>query len=116
MRHNYRTACFQLLGFDILLDDQLRPFVIEVNHSPSFHTDSSLDLEVKEQVLRDTFLLCNLTNSIRGKIQKEERLEAQRRLTKRIGEKMGSRVWSEGKKSQQWTWEKGHMGRYTHFL
>ncbi|KAL1454286.1 hypothetical protein WDU94_010558 [Cyamophila willieti] len=111
-RHNYRSACFQLLGFDILLDEQLRPYVIEVNHSPSFHTDTELDLEVKEQVLRDTFLLCNLGESIRDKIQREEKIEAQRRLTKRTGEMMESRIWSEVKKSKQWAWEREHSGRY----
>ncbi|KAL1451170.1 hypothetical protein WDU94_003457 [Cyamophila willieti] len=111
-RHNYRSACFQILGFDILLDDQLRPYVIEVNHSPSFHTDTKLDLEVKEQVLRDTFLVCNLGQSIRSKIHKEERVEAQARLTKRIGEMSESRIWSEDKKTKQWLWEREHMGRY----
>ena len=33
----------QLLGFDILLTDRLRAVLLEVNHMPSFRTDSVLD-------------------------------------------------------------------------
>ena len=39
--------CFEILGFDIFLDDQLKPWILEVNHAPSFSTDSPLDFKVK---------------------------------------------------------------------
>jgi hypothetical protein len=48
------SACFELLGFDVLLDHTLKPFLLEVNHSPSFTCDSPLDLDVKSRVLRGT--------------------------------------------------------------
>jgi hypothetical protein len=38
----------------VLLDDTLKPTLIEVNHSPSFGTDSALDKKIKEGLLRDT--------------------------------------------------------------
>jgi len=47
--------CFEVLGFDIMLDEQLKPLLIEVNHAPSFNTDSKLDYEIKKNVLEDTF-------------------------------------------------------------
>ena len=36
-------GCFELLGFDVMIDHKLRPFLIEVNHSPSFTCDSPLE-------------------------------------------------------------------------
>lgn len=53
-------ACFEVLGFDIMLDQQLNPWLIEVNHSPSLHTDSALDKEVKEAVLVDSLTLAKV--------------------------------------------------------
>jgi tubulin polyglutamylase TTLL6/13 len=34
---------FHVLGFDIMLDNKCKPYLLEVNHSPSFSTDSPLD-------------------------------------------------------------------------
>ena len=48
------SGCFELLGFDIMFDHKMRPFLLEVNHSPSFTCDSPLDASVKSAVLRGT--------------------------------------------------------------
>ena len=49
--------CFELLGYDFLIDSKGRPWLLEVNHSPSFHTDSDLDVEVKDALIADTLRL-----------------------------------------------------------
>lgn len=36
--------CFEILGFDILVDEKLNPWLIEVNHTPSFTCGSPLDM------------------------------------------------------------------------
>ena len=53
--------CFEILGFDILIDNKLRPFVLEVNHASSYGTDSPLDKKVKLDLMRDTFTMLNLS-------------------------------------------------------
>ena len=53
----YRTNCFEVLGFDILLDDTLRPWLLEVNLSPSLNTDSPLDLKIKGAMIADMFTM-----------------------------------------------------------
>lgn len=42
-----RYTCYELFGFDVLLDANLKPWLLEVNISPSLHSTSSLDLSVK---------------------------------------------------------------------
>eukprot|EP01062_Namystynia_karyoxenos_P001234 TRINITY_DN10421_c0_g2_i2.p1 TRINITY_DN10421_c0_g2~~TRINITY_DN10421_c0_g2_i2.p1 ORF type:complete len:1013 (+),score=297.14 TRINITY_DN10421_c0_g2_i2:79-3039(+) len=43
--------CFHVLGFDVMLDDQLKPWILEVNAGPSLECDSPLDFKVKEAVV-----------------------------------------------------------------
>ncbi|XP_043911267.1 tubulin polyglutamylase TTLL6 [Protopterus annectens] len=89
LKHNYSTcfpnhvtgsACFEILGFDILLDRKLKPWILEVNHSPSFTTDSKLDREVKDSLLYDTLVLINLGACDRKKFMEEEKRRAKERL------------------------------------
>jgi tubulin polyglutamylase TTLL6/13 len=53
--------CCEVLGFDIMLDYKLKPWIIEVNHTPSFMTDTPLDHKIKYNVINDTIRLFNLT-------------------------------------------------------
>ena len=52
--------CFEVLGFDILIDEEFKPWLLEINHSPSFCTDSPLDYIIKKSLILDTLLLLNL--------------------------------------------------------
>ena len=53
--------CFEILGFDIILNSKGLPILLEVNHAPSFNGDTPLDQRVKRQVLADTFKILNVT-------------------------------------------------------
>lgn len=52
----YRYSSYELFGFDVLLDEKLRPWLLEVNISPSLHSSGSLDYKVKGP------LMANLLN------------------------------------------------------
>ena len=62
--------CFEILGFDIFLDVDLKPWIIEVNHSPSFTTDSPPDFKIKKSLITDTIGLLNLSISDKQKFIK----------------------------------------------
>ena len=54
------SMIFEILGFDVLLDYKCRPWLLEVNSSPSFTTDTPLDRKIKRNLISDTFKLLNL--------------------------------------------------------
>lgn len=53
--------CFELLGFDVILDSGLNPILLEVNMAPSFATDSPLDYSIKRNLFVDTFSMLGLS-------------------------------------------------------
>jgi tubulin polyglutamylase TTLL6/13 len=53
--------CFELLGFDVILTADMKPMLLEVNHAPSFNTDSTLDYEIKKALFVDMFRLLDMS-------------------------------------------------------
>ncbi|XP_076641842.1 tubulin polyglutamylase TTLL13-like isoform X2 [Halictus rubicundus] len=134
LKHSYHTcfpthdktyACFELLGFDVLLDWKLKPYLLEVNHSPSFHTDAQIDKDIKEGLLMDTFAMLNLQQCDKKKIIEEDRRRVRDRLLQGITCKESSvndstMVASSAKLDKQeedylerqFQWEDEHMGNF----
>lgn len=52
--------CFEILGFDIMLDHKLTPYLLEINYTPSFTADTPLDRHIKKSLIADTFSLLNV--------------------------------------------------------
>jgi len=46
-----RNSCFELLGFDVMIDSACKPWLLEVNTSPSLACDTPLDAAIKSQVM-----------------------------------------------------------------
>lgn len=56
----YKNQCFELFGFDILIDSDLKPWLLEVNLSPALSCDSPLDQKVKSNAISDLFSMIGI--------------------------------------------------------
>lgn len=59
--HSAGTAsCFEMYGFDILIDDDLKPWLLEVNICPSLSSGSPLDKRIKTKLVADALTLVGI--------------------------------------------------------
>ena len=60
---NVRTpySVHELFGFDVMLDKRLKPWILEVNVSPSLHSNSPLDVNIKGVLIRDLLNIAGFT-------------------------------------------------------
>lgn len=54
--------CFEIYGFDVLVDEELKPWLLEVNLSPSMRAESPLDWRIKSSLLADSFNLVGIVS------------------------------------------------------
>ena len=52
---SYQENCFELYGFDILIDDNLNCWLMECNLSPNLHFDAPIDLKIKGEMIAEIF-------------------------------------------------------------
>lgn len=52
--------CFQLYGFDVMFDANLKPWLIEINGSPSMTANTAVDRALKTGLLDDTLTIINI--------------------------------------------------------
>ncbi|XP_017123181.1 tubulin polyglutamylase ttll6 [Drosophila elegans] len=144
LKHNYNVcfpkhdkiqASFQLLGFDILVDWKLKPYILEVNHTPSLSADESVDMEVKRPLIRDTLNLLSTALVDKEQIIRDDRMEHRARLLRNIYNKKASaqmpgysspvrefgghdvrQACSIGALTQQIAWEESHLGNYRRIM
>lgn len=55
------------MGFDVLVDSELTPWLLEVNMSPSLSSDSPLDMKIKSSLISDMFNLVGVKKFDRKK-------------------------------------------------
>jgi hypothetical protein len=63
----HRNNCFEVFGYDVILDSELKPWLLEVNLSPSLACESPLDLTIKSNLLADTFNMIGIKKYDRRK-------------------------------------------------
>ncbi|XP_061105692.1 probable tubulin polyglutamylase TTLL9 [Conger conger] len=59
--------CFQLYGYDIILDQDLKPWLIEVNASPSLNATCQQDSELKCRVVEDVLNVVDMEGRLTGR-------------------------------------------------
>lgn len=65
----YRNQCYEIYGFDVMVDAKLKPWLLEVNVCPSLSSSSPYDKQVK------TLLLCDALHLVGFKLYDRKRME-----------------------------------------
>lgn len=67
------SNCFELYGFDVILDNTFRPWVLECNVCPSLSSSSGFDKQIKNQLLSDTLNLVGFFPYDKGKFKQAQK-------------------------------------------
>jgi hypothetical protein len=77
---NEGYTCFELLGLDVMIDENLKPWLLEVNHTPSFTCDTPLDKRIKSTLIREAWNIVGVKDIDRVKYQEKERQQILKRM------------------------------------
>lgn len=78
---NLMRCCFEVFGFDVLLDSQLCGWLLEVNTCPALNADSPLDMAVKTSMVADLLGLVGVTPYDKQVFDQTQAADRQARLT-----------------------------------
>ena len=76
-----KCRCFEILGFDILIDNELNPWLIEVNNMPSLSCDSPFDKVLKKSVVKGALEILDIQPGFKKIVNDEEKAVTQMRIT-----------------------------------
>jgi tubulin polyglutamylase TTLL4 len=68
----YKQKCFEIYGFDILIDRDFKPWLLEVNVSPSLSSSSPMDKYIKTLLLSDSLFLTGFHLFDRKQLEKDK--------------------------------------------
>ena len=51
----HKSNCFELFGYDVMLDEDLKPWLMEINLSPSLSCETPMDFIIKSTILTNLF-------------------------------------------------------------
>lgn len=77
----HRRTCFEVFGFDIMLDSKLRAWLIEVNTGPSLSAPSKMDLHIKHKMVANLFNLVGIVPYDRAHFAEAEKRRRMERIT-----------------------------------
>ena len=82
-------SCFEIFGFDIMLDDRAAPWLIEINHAPSFKGGSKAETACKRGVIGGAFELLGVSE------------KRKRTLTTRVRKQWAAFMWEQARAKSQ---------------
>ena len=47
--------CFEMYGYDVMIDSNIKPWLIEINSSPSLSSTTKEDKQLKKELMNDIF-------------------------------------------------------------
>ena len=125
LAHTYRSCqpddpfngmCFELLGLDVILDHKFRPYLLEVNHSPSFTADTPLDKKIKRRVISEALDLLHVDGKYKRKFLVLQKAEAQERALRGRSSKstkeMREMKFIKAQRNRD-RWESLHLGGFS---
>ena len=65
-----RHLCFEVFGFDVILDQNMKPWLLEVNVLPSLSSSSLLDKKIKTSLMCDVFSTMGITPYSKKRLEK----------------------------------------------
>ncbi len=98
-----------------MFDTKGQPFLLEVNHSPSFHAGAPIDQRIKRALLDDTLTLLNLSVPRKQAYIKKHNEEFQKRmLTGKQSKYTQDEKVALGREynEERDIWEADHMGNF----
>jgi tubulin polyglutamylase TTLL6/13 len=74
------SMAFHILGFDVIIDENFKPYLLEVNQSCSLMTDTPLDYKIKKNVVSDALGLLNFSHKRRVEYWQNEKVKTEDRI------------------------------------
>jgi hypothetical protein len=74
----YRSNAFELLGFDVLVDINMKPWLLEVNHAPNLEPHTTIETRVKSAMVRDLLLLVDVIQQHARELQQQTKQKSER--------------------------------------
>lgn len=100
----HRSNCFELFGYDILIDSDLKPWLLEINLSPSLACESPLDTTIKSNLIADTLNMVGVRRF-------DRRQESQNKAKNRMRSYM-----NKGSKGDGGRYEKRNQGGFANMV
>jgi len=69
-----KFGCFELFGFDFLLDDNLNPYLIEINTNPAIYTDTQVQKDLLPKLVEDIVKMSLAVHPF-GKLEGKEEVQ-----------------------------------------